>query len=57
MEKPYLGVQFEDLGVKYPKLVPTYVVPQKCSSLRETTSSNVLRAHIGRRVFEKKLLD
>ena len=52
MEKPSFGGKFWDFGGKIPiNLYPMYFVPQKYSSLRETTYFNVLRAQIGRRLW------
>ena len=51
---PYFWGQFWGFGGKVPlSLGSMDFVPQKDSSLRQTTSFDVLRAQIGRRVFEK----
>ena len=54
MEKTYISGAILGLWGKVPlSLSSMDFVPQKDSSLRQTTSFDVLRAQIGRRVFEK----
>jgi len=58
MENPPFRGQFWGFGGKVSlNLGPMDFVPKRDSSLRQTTSFDVLRAQIGHRVFEKKLLD
>ena len=55
---PYFGGQFWGFGGKVPlSLGSMDFVPQKDSSLRQTTSFDVQRAQIGRRVLKKTAID